>query len=149
MEKSKVIEMEKVDPVVSTPILIAFRFLTFTTISAFFSCIVISIKNNWIQSTGKRVSDNSTVALSIWKLPVITINIILISFFCVIGFECWKQYSFWFFYLAPWTNFLWSTMHGMSSFALRSSKVYWNQFAALSSLTSPVAQHHPPFAWDG
>lgn len=51
MEKSKVIEMEKVDSVVSTPILIAFRFLTLTTISAFFSCIIISIKNNWIQST--------------------------------------------------------------------------------------------------
>merc|ERR1719431_830225 len=43
--------MEKVEPVVSSSIVVIFRFLTVTSVSAFFTCILLSMKNNWDQST--------------------------------------------------------------------------------------------------
>jgi len=43
--------MEKVEPVVSTNLITSFRILTILTVAAFFSCILISMKNNWAQST--------------------------------------------------------------------------------------------------
>lgn len=51
MEKPKTLDTEKYDPLVSTNILKIFRFLTVTNVSAFFVCIILSMKNNWDQST--------------------------------------------------------------------------------------------------
>ena len=50
-DKPKTIEMDRLEPVASTALMSSFRFLTVATVAAFFSCILISIKNNWAQST--------------------------------------------------------------------------------------------------
>jgi len=51
MEKPKALETDRLDPLVSSNLLLIYRSLTVSTVSAFFICILLSIKNNLDQST--------------------------------------------------------------------------------------------------
>jgi len=51
MEKPKTSDTDKFESLTSSSIVVIFRFLTVTSVSAFFTCILLSMKNNWDQST--------------------------------------------------------------------------------------------------
>ena len=55
MEKPKTSDTDKFESLTSSSIVVIFRFLTVTSVSAFFTCILLSMKNNWDQSTGKAI----------------------------------------------------------------------------------------------